>query len=115
MKAQAGVRGARKPRTSEPLPCTGKERNGGDSDEHLEKIGIAEASVGDLDDEARRLLLGSRDPEAGTPLLLEPGSLEGLVAYLLELQSPGRGGPDYASCVLSSGFEQDGTSDVFPD
>lgn len=72
------------------------------------KIGIAEASVGDLGDEARGLLLGSRDPEAGTPLLLEPGSLEDLVVYLLELESPDRGGCGYAklrNALLASAME----------
>lgn len=73
------------------------------------KIGITEVSVDDLGDKAiREVLLGSRCPEAGTPLLLEPGSLDNLAAYLLELESPGRGGGGYAklrSALLASAVE----------
>lgn len=72
------------------------------------KIGIARANVDDLDDDARELLLGSRGPEAGTPLILEPGSLDNLVAYLIELESPRRGDPGctkFRNALLSSATE----------
>ena len=72
------------------------------------KIGISEASVDDIDDESCGLLLGSRGTGAGTPLLLEPNSVEDLVAYLLELESPDRGSPGYAklrTALLASATE----------
>lgn len=72
------------------------------------KMGISEAGVDDLGDAAREILLGCRSPEAGTPLLLKPGSLDDLVAYLLELESPRHGDRGFArfrNALLASALE----------
>lgn len=72
------------------------------------KIGLAKVGVDDLGDGAREILLGSRRPEAGTPLILKPDLLDDLVAYLLELESPVHGSASFArfrNALLASALE----------
>lgn len=72
------------------------------------RIVLAKVGVNDLSDGAREILLGSRGPEAGTPLILKPDSLDDLAAYLLELESPRYGDPGCArfrNALLASALE----------